>query len=102
MSNFVKAASLREVKPGTGLQVHVQGKDIAIFNVDGTIYATDDRCSHADAPLSDGEIEGCEVECPLHGARFDLRTGENLTPPAWEPVQTYEVKLDGDEIYIAI
>ena len=100
MPSFVKVASLEQLSPGSSLQLFLDGKEIALFNIEGTIYAVDDRCSHAEAPLSDGVVEGCEVECPLHGARFDLRSGENLTPPALEPISTYGVKIEGNEIYI--
>lgn len=100
MPDFVKAISLKELPPGASAQIHVQGRDIALFNVDGQIYAIDDHCSHAEAPLSDGVVHGCEIECPLHGARFDLKTGENLTPPALEPVDTFEIKIEGDDVYI--
>lgn len=102
MSSFIKVASEQELEFGGVLLVDIDDKEIALFNIQGAIYAIDDRCSHAEAPLSDGEVFGCEVECPLHGARFDLTTGNNLTPPADEPVRTYEVKIEEGDIYIKL
>jgi 3-phenylpropionate/trans-cinnamate dioxygenase ferredoxin component len=75
---------------------------IAVFNVGGTLFAISDICTHAEASLSEGGVDGETVECPLHGACFDLRTGEALTPPAVEPVQTFPVVVQEDEIYVEI
>ncbi|MEN3304960.1 MAG: 3-phenylpropionate/trans-cinnamate dioxygenase ferredoxin component, partial [Micromonosporaceae bacterium] len=69
---------------------------------DGGIYAIDDTCTHQDASLSDGWLDGCQVECPLHGSRFDLRTGEVDEPPARLPVRTHRAFLDGDTVYIEL
>ncbi|MFQ5633240.1 MAG: Rieske (2Fe-2S) protein [bacterium] len=102
MPNFVKVASVQDLVPESALSVNIDENRIALFYIDGNIYAIDSDCPHTGAPLSDGEIYGCEVECPLHGARFDLATGKNLTPPADTPVQTYKVKIQDDQIYIAL
>jgi nitrite reductase/ring-hydroxylating ferredoxin subunit len=75
---------------------------IAVFNVKGTLFAISNICTHAEGLLSEGTIEGEIVECPLHGATFDLRTGEALTPPAVEPVRTFPVIRQGDEIYVEV
>jgi len=75
---------------------------VAVFNVEGTLFAISDTCTHAEASLSEGRVDGETVECPLHGACFDLRTGEALTPPAIEPVQTYRVLAQEDGIYVEI
>jgi nitrite reductase/ring-hydroxylating ferredoxin subunit len=75
---------------------------IAVFNVAGTLLAISDVCTHAEASLSEGRVEGETVECPLHGACFDLRTGEALTPPAIEPVQTFRVVLQEDDICVEV
>ena len=84
-----------------GESVRVQGNvAIAVFNVDGVFYAIDDLCTHQDASLSDGWLEGYEVECPLHAACFDLRTGKPSGPPARKPVRTYEVVLDGGQVFV--
>ncbi len=80
----------------------IENPAIAVFNVEGTLFAISDTCTHAEASLSEGRIDGETVECPLHGACFDLRTGEALTPPAVEPVQTFPVIVQEDEIYVEI
>ena len=77
-----------------------ENKDIAIFNVDGEFYAIDDLCSHAEASLAEGEVFDCKVECPLHGAEFDLKTGEAVTLPATRPVDTYMISVENDIIYL--
>src|SRR5690625_4171586 len=88
MAEFVTVAQSNELEPGQCKQVVVDGHKIALYNVDGTIYATDDTCSHAEASLSEGCLRGDEIECPKHGARFNVRTGEALSLPAWSPVDT--------------
>jgi 3-phenylpropionate/trans-cinnamate dioxygenase ferredoxin component len=89
-----------EVAPGEVKRI--ENPAIAVFNVEGTLFAISDTCTHAEASLSEGRVDGETVECPLHGACFDLRTGEALTPPAVEPVQTFPVILQEDEIYVEI
>ena len=68
----------------------------------GQAIAVDDECSHAAIPLSEGDVEGCEIECWLHGSRFDLRTGKPTGPPATEPVAVYPVKVDGDDVLVDV
>lgn len=80
----------------------IGGLDIAIFRVGGELFALDDRCSHGDARLSEGWVEGKCVECPLHQSRFNLLTGEAETPPAWEPVRAYRLRVDGADVFIEI
>jgi 3-phenylpropionate/trans-cinnamate dioxygenase ferredoxin subunit len=89
-----------ELAPGEGKRI--EDPAIAVFNVGGTFFAISDICTHAEASLSEGRVDGETVECPLHGACFDLRTGEALTPPAVEPVQTFPVVVQEDEIYVEI
>ncbi len=76
------------------------GDTIALFNCDGTYYAMDDTCTHEEASLSDGWLEGTEITCPLHGAIFDVTTGAALCLPATTPVRTYPVHVEGDGIFI--
>lgn len=102
MSRFVKVANTADLPPGTSLCVTVDGRKIALFNLDGSYYAIDDTCSHADASLSEGEIDGHCVLCPRHGARFDIRTGQALSLPAWAPVDTYEVRVEEENILISL
>jgi len=99
--SFVRACALAEVPVGTVLAVEVAGRDpIAIANTTGGLFAIRDVCSHAEIPLSDGEIDGCSLECEAHGSRFDLRTGNPLDPPAVMPVPIYPVRTDGTNIFI--
>ncbi len=98
---FVRVASRAEVPRGTIKSVYVDGEPIAVCNLDGTFYAVHDECTHECFPLSEGRLEGEVLECMLHGAQFDVRTGQVLGPPAYEAVKTYEVRLDGEDILIA-
>ena len=77
-------------------------KEIAIYNLDGQFYATDDICTHAYASLADGYVEGELIECPLHGGCFDIKTGKAMTPPVTEDLKTYEVKIDGEQILVGV
>jgi 3-phenylpropionate/trans-cinnamate dioxygenase ferredoxin subunit len=100
MGEFVKVAQVADIPPGRGRLVEVGGRLIALFNCAGTFYALDDTCTHAAASLSEGYLEGTAVECPLHGARFDLRTGAALWSPAFVPVATYAVRVDGPDVLV--
>jgi len=80
----------------------VDGRAIALFNVGGTFYAIDDVCTHDGGPLAEGDLVGNEIECPRHGARFDVRTGKPLCMPAIEPVTTHQVVVKGDEVFLVI
>ena len=87
---------------GPGEVRRIDNPPIAVFNVEGTLFAISDVCTHAEASLSEGQVEGQTVECPLHGACFDLRTGEALTPPAFEAVKTFAVVVKDDEVYVEV
>ena len=101
-AGFVKVAQVSEISPGDMITVdYPTGDAVLIANVGGQIHACDDICSHAYASLSEGDINGSEVECPLHGALFDITTGEALTPPADTPIKVYQVQVEGDDIYVA-
>lgn len=84
------------------MQVSAAGKEIALYNLGGEFYATDDICTHAYAALSDGYIDGDRVECPLHGACFEIKTGKAATPPASADLATYPVKTEGDAVLVGI
>jgi len=89
--------------PRGGHRVYeVDGRFLAVYNVQDTLYAIEDTCTHDGNPLSDGEVEGTEVICARHGARFCLRTGAALTPPAYEPVATFAVETRDGRLRIAI
>ncbi|MHC5115109.1 MAG: non-heme iron oxygenase ferredoxin subunit [Planctomycetota bacterium] len=100
MGEFVKVADLSEVPAGSARCVKLNGRAIALCNVDGTIYATDDTCTHADASLCEGHLDGHDLVCPLHFAAFDVRTGACTAPPAYEDIQTYEVRVEGEAIEV--
>ena len=98
----VKVLKLSEITENTSKLGEIEDKKIAVFNVDGEIYAIDDTCSHAEASLSEGEVFDCLVECPLHGAEFDLKTGEAKTLPATQPVVSYKTDVDDEYLYLEV
>lgn len=91
---YVTVGPAAELLPGERAVVRLGREFVVVFNVGGKFYAVEDRCSHEDYPLSDGVIHGETVECVQHGAIFDLRTGEDLAPPAVSPVKWYETRVD--------
>jgi len=97
---FTKVATVQEIPVGQAKKVKIGDKDVAIFNVNGTIFAIDNSCPHRGGPLSEGEIEGADVICPWHGARFNLATGAHLCPPANRGVNAYKVQVVGDDVQI--
>jgi 3-phenylpropionate/trans-cinnamate dioxygenase ferredoxin component len=102
MSNLVKVAKTYDVPNGEVRSFIVENEIIAVFNVKNEFFALKDQCSHMDLPLSDGLVEGSKVICAYHGAEFDISTGNALSLPAIESVERYDVKIDGDDIYIDI
>jgi 3-phenylpropionate/trans-cinnamate dioxygenase ferredoxin subunit len=102
MPQFIKVAKVSEITSQAPRCVDVGNKRIALFNLDGQICAIDDICTHEGGPLSEGAVEGDEVECPWHGARFNLKTGAACCPPAYEGVSTYKVRVQGDDVEIEI
>jgi 3-phenylpropionate/trans-cinnamate dioxygenase ferredoxin subunit len=104
MPGFVKVATIQAI-PENGLYVaEYAGQRITLYNLGGQIYATTDICSHAYAELSEGflDTDDCTIECPLHGSRFDIRTGAVLSLPAYAPIATYPVRIEGDEVLVEI
>ena len=97
---FEKVADVGDLSPGDIMSVDVGDGHVLLANVDGAIYAIDDICSHAYAFLSDGDLSGNEVECPLHGSAFNVITGECLTPPADENQKSFQVEVDGNDILV--
>lgn len=101
MSEYLKIATIDEVPAGSSKLVKIEDVRIALFNLDGEYYAIEDVCTHDDGPLVEGEIvNGCEVECPRHGARFDIRTGRAVRMPAFEPATTYAVRVEGEDVLV--
>ena len=102
MPDFVRACRIDDVEDGGALRVMIGTTPIAVVRSDGEVYAIHDVCSHANVPLSEGEIEDQTLECWLHGSRFDLVTGRPTGLPATQPVPVYPVKIDGDDILVAV
>jgi 3-phenylpropionate/trans-cinnamate dioxygenase ferredoxin subunit len=100
MPKFVKVARADEIQPGEKKIVEVDGLLVVLVNLDGEFYAIEDVCTHDGGPLGEGELEGSELICPRHGARFDVRTGDALTLPAFEPAPTYEVRLEDGDVLV--
>jgi nitrite reductase/ring-hydroxylating ferredoxin subunit len=98
--DFVKVADIKDIQPSSMKEIQINGEAICAVNLDGKYYAIGNVCTHEGGPLADGTLEGYEVECPWHGSKFDIRTGEVTNPPASEPEPTFEVKVDGNNILI--
>jgi len=93
MATRVRVGEQGDFPSGQVRVVDADGERVAVANVDGTLYAFEDRCTHDDGPLGEGQLEGCQVICPRHGARFDVRTGAVLRMPAVAPIGTYPLRL---------
>jgi 3-phenylpropionate/trans-cinnamate dioxygenase ferredoxin subunit len=100
MSEFVRVCRASDIGKGERRWFEFDEETIVIFNVDGEYFAIADVCTHDGGPLEDGELEGYEVECPRHGAHFDVRTGEALSFPAVTPVPSYETQVVDGELYV--
>jgi len=99
---YVKVATAAEVADGTARVVEAKGKRIALCKSDDVFYAIDDRCTHDNGPLGEGELIDGEIECPRHGARFDIKTGKALCLPAVGAVRTYPVEVRNGEVWIGV
>ena len=99
-SEWIDAAAESELWDGAGTSVLVQGRDVALFRVGDAVYATDNLCTHGQARLCDGFVEGHEIECPLHQGRFDLRSGAPTCEPAVDAVRTYPVRIENGRVFI--
>jgi 3-phenylpropionate/trans-cinnamate dioxygenase ferredoxin subunit len=102
MSAWTRVAGLAGLEDDRAIRVEVDGVPICLARSDGGVFAIADRCTHADIALSEGEVEDGKVECWLHGSQFDLRTGEPLGLPATVAVTTYDVKTEGDDVYVDV
>jgi 3-phenylpropionate/trans-cinnamate dioxygenase ferredoxin subunit len=103
-AEIIEVCPVSELAPGERRVVALDDLDIGVFNCDGTLYAIEDRCSHDDGPLAEGKLdpETCTVECPRHGAIFDLKTGRPKTLPAYEPVDTFAVIIENQMIKLEV
>ena len=96
--DFVKVAESKDIGPSTMKAVDVAGEKVCIINTEGNYYAIGNVCTHMGGPLNEGTLEGFEVQCPWHGSKFDVRTGEPTKPPARQAVSSYEVKIQGQRL----
>ena len=104
MPTTIDVCLLNDLPPGQRRLVEWEDLEIGVFNCAGTLYAIEDRCSHDDGPLAEGEFDeaACTVECPRHGSLFDLATGKPKTLPAYAPVETFPVSIEGDTIKLEV
>jgi len=102
VSEYVRACALADVENDAAIRVTIGQTPVAVVRSEGEVYAIYDVCSHAEVPLSEGEVEDQTVECWLHGSRFDLVTGRPTGLPATVPVPVYPVKIEGDDVYVAV
>ena len=102
MTEFVRACALSDLPAEGAIGVDIGDTPVAVVRASGEVYALRDVCSHEEVPLSEGEIYDHTVECWLHGSCFDLRTGKPTGPPATRPVPIYQVKIEGDDVYVAL
>jgi 3-phenylpropionate/trans-cinnamate dioxygenase ferredoxin component len=102
MSVWVDVGAIADLEASSHLEAEVDGLRVRITRVNGTLYAFEDRCTHDDSPFDDAAIEDCEIICPRHGARFSLRSGEALSPPAYEPLRIFEVRRAGERVEVRV
>ena len=100
--DFVQVAKTGDIEPGQIKAVEVGGKRLLVCHAEGGFYVIDDTCTHDDGPLADGFLDGTAIECPRHGARFDVRTGAVLCFPAAVGVKAYPVTVEGDEVKVSL
>ncbi len=104
MSDIIDICTLDELPAGSMRIVELEDVEIAVVNCGGRIFAIEDRCSHDDGPLAEGTFDeaACTLECPRHGSLFDLRTGKPLTLPAYAPVETFPVRVEGETVKVEV
>ena len=100
MTDWTRVGTVNDVKEGQVIQVIVDGEEVALAKVNGELLATSDVCSHEYVHLSGGWMEGEEIECPEHGSRFHMKTGEVANLPATQPIPVYDVKVEGEEVFL--
>ena len=102
MGMFFKVAKVSDIPEGTAQCVWVNNQKIALYHIEGVFYATQDTCTHANASLSEGDIVGEEIECPLHGARFSVKTGEPTAAPGFVDLEIFSVRVVGEDIEVEV
>ena len=100
MRRRIELCRASEVAVGTPLRVEAEGLVVAVFNLDGEYFVTDDACTHGPGSLGEGYVDGDVVECNFHGGQFNIRTGEVVAPPCWEPVKTYRARVENGMVVI--
>ena len=100
VGDWQRVASVSDVREGEAFAVELDGEPIALYRIDGQIHALDDTCTHEFALLSQGFVDGDMIECPLHAAQFDIGADKCLSGPATEDLRTYEVRVDGDDVFV--
>ena len=100
MGDFVRVAAVSDLSDGEVMMIEIDGQDVMLANLEDKFYAISDECPHAGGSLSQGHVDNGEIECPVHGGLFDIKTGENTGPPVAEPVQSYPVRIDGDDVLV--
>ena len=102
MAKTIKIAQTSELSPGTGKVVQTEGRSIALFNVEGAFYAIENTCTHRGGPLGEGELKGDTVECPWHGAHFNVKTGTVTGPPAPTGVRSFPITVTGNDVFVEV
>jgi 3-phenylpropionate/trans-cinnamate dioxygenase ferredoxin subunit len=102
VADFQRACAVTDVTDGGAVRVTIDGVPVAVVRSDGEVYAIHDVCSHANVSLAEGEVDGCTVECWLHGSRFDLRTGRPTSLPAIRPIAVYPVRIEGGTVLVDV
>ena len=98
----IELCSAADVAPGTVRKVEVQGLELAVYNLDGSFYVTDDHCTHGPGEMSEGEIHGDLIQCNFHGGMFNIKTGEVAGPPCIVPIRTYQTVVDEGKVFIVL
>ena len=98
--DFVKVAHTKDIQPSQMKEVEINGERVCLANIEGKYYAIGNVCTHLGGPLAEGKLEGYEVQCPWHGSRFDIRTGNVVRPPALRSEPAYEIKVEDDNILV--
>jgi naphthalene 1,2-dioxygenase ferredoxin component len=101
-TRWTDAAAVIDVPPDDVIGLSVAGREIALYNAGGEIFATDDICTHGRARLCEGFLDGHDIECPLHQGRFDIRTGQPTSPPVIQAIRSYPVRIEGGRVFLAL
>jgi naphthalene 1,2-dioxygenase ferredoxin component len=99
---WIDVTATEDIPEDDVIGADIAGKSIALYRVEGEVFATDNLCTHGNARLCDGFLEGYEIECPLHQGKFDIRNGKAMCAPLTEDVKTYPIKIEGDRVFVAI